>query len=77
MAIQTETFYINNKEFIKTYSDENRYVVRDGISYIEANDPAEMGRTYTEGALIEEVDDGSNSEVEEILNILLGEESDD
>ena len=51
--IQTETFYINGREFTRTYSDSNRYVVRDGISYGEACDPAEFGRTYTEGDLIE------------------------
>lgn len=47
--IKTEIFYINDKEFIKTYSDSGKYVVRDGISYEEACDPAEFGRQYTEG----------------------------
>ena len=47
--IKTETVTINGKEFIRTYSDENRYVVRDGVAYSEAVDPAEFGRTYTEG----------------------------
>ena len=52
MAIVTETFYINNTEFTRTYSNANRYVVRDGVSYSEACDPAEFGRTYTEGELM-------------------------
>ena len=57
--IRTETFYIDDKEFTRTYSDKNHYVVRDGISYEEACDPAEFGRTYTEGDQIpqEEVTD--------------------
>ncbi len=52
--IITETFYINEREFTRIYSDSGRYVVRDGISYSEACDPAEFGRTYTEGDLIPE-----------------------
>ena len=47
--IKTETVTINGKEFIRTYSDEKRYVVRDGVAYSEAVDPAEFGRTYAEG----------------------------
>lgn len=67
--IVVETFYINEHEFIRTYSDAGRYVVRDGIEYSEACDPAEFGRTYTEGDVI---DDGSDAEAEEIVDILLG-----
>ncbi len=52
MAIKTETFYISGREFTRTYSDANKYVMRDGISYSEACDPAEFNRTYTEGDLI-------------------------
>ena len=59
MAIITETFYINNREFTRTYSDANRYVVRDGVEYSEACDPAEFNRTYTEGNIIPP--DGSES----------------
>ena len=47
--IVTETFYVGEREFTRTYSDANRYVVRDGIAYDEACDPSEFGRTYTEG----------------------------
>lgn len=50
--IKTETYYIGEREFTRTWSDEGRYVVRDGISYEEACDPSEFGRTYTEGELI-------------------------
>ena len=70
MAIKTETFMLNGREFTRTRSDVNRYVVRDGISYGEANDPSEFGRTYTEGDLIPEEE--TESEAEEILDIILG-----
>jgi hypothetical protein len=61
MIIQ-EHFDVNGRDFVRTYSDENRYVVREGIDYSEACDPAEFGRTYTE----------DETEVEEILSILTG-----
>lgn len=66
--IRTETLTINGKDFTRTYSDSGRYVVRDGVSYDEAIDPAELGRTYTEGDLIP-VD---GDEAGEVLDILLG-----
>ena len=52
MAIHQEEYYINDRKMIRTYSDEGRYVVRDGVSYSEACDPAEFGRIYIEGDLI-------------------------
>ena len=72
MAIITEQLIINNKDFIKTYSDSNRYVVRDGISYSEALDPAEFNRVYTEGELLPNND--IDPTAEEILDIILGGE---
>lgn len=50
--IITEKFKIGERNFIRTYSDAGRYVVRDGAEYSEACDPAEFGRTYTEGDLM-------------------------
>ena len=50
--IVTETFKVGERDFIRTYSDSGHYVVRDSVSYSEACDPAEFGRTYTEGDLI-------------------------
>lgn len=47
--IVTENFKVGERDFIRTYSNSGRYVVRDGVSYSEACDPAEFGRTYTEG----------------------------
>lgn len=66
--IVVETFYIEGREFARTYSDSGRYVVRDGMEYSEACDPAELGRTYTEGDVMP-VDE---SEAQEILDIILG-----
>ncbi|MBQ1716810.1 MAG: hypothetical protein II517_04190 [Ruminococcus sp.] len=62
MAIQTERLTINGREFVRTYSDEGRYVV-GGVphgEYTEASDPAEFVRTYAEGNLIP-LDEGGES----------------
>ena len=66
--IRTENFTIGEKQFIRTYSNAGRYVVRDGISYEGACDPAEFGRTYTEGDVIPTTE----SDAAEILDIILG-----
>lgn len=68
MAIKQEHYNVNGHDFIRTTSDSGRYVVRDGVSYEEACDPAELGRTYTEGELMpeEELDEA------EALSIILG-----
>lgn len=67
MIVQTH-FDVNGRDFIRTTSDSGRYVVREGVSYSEACDPAEFGRTYIEGDLMP-VDD---AEAAEILGIILG-----
>lgn len=57
MIVQ-ENYVLNGRQYVRTYSSANRYVV-GGIpvgEYTEANDPAELNRTYTEGDLIEDVD---------------------
>lgn len=71
MAVVVETFYIGEREFTRTYSNANRYVVRDGVSYSEACDPAEFGRTYTEGELLP-VDDSDLADKAEAYDILTG-----
>lgn len=68
MAIITENIQVGNKKYIKTYSDEDRYVVRDGVSYTMAIDPINTGRIYTEGDIIE-----PEIVADEILSILMGE----
>lgn len=50
--IITEKVTIRNRDFIRTTSDEGRYVVRDGVSYSEAIDPIGTGRKYTEGDIM-------------------------
>lgn len=68
--IRTETYMLGEREFTRTYSDSNRYVVRDGAEYSEANDPSEFGRVYTEGELMPPED--IVAQAEEVLNILMG-----
>ena len=67
MIVQ-EHFDVNGRDFIRTTSDADRFVVRDGVEYSEACDPAEFGRTYTEGDVMP-TDEG---EAQEILDIILG-----
>ena len=48
--IRTESFFVGEKEFVRTYSDKNM-MIHGGVpegDYAEATDPAELGRTYTE-----------------------------
>lgn len=71
MAIKTEHFTVNGRDFVRTYSDANRYVVRDGVAYSEANDPAEFGRVYTEGDLIPETETDLADKAE-AYDILMG-----
>lgn len=54
MAVKTE-YYMTRKDGVvlnKTYSDEGRYVARNGIAYDAAVDPADLNRQYTEGDII-------------------------
>lgn len=67
MIVQ-EHFDVNGRNFVRTYSDSGRYVVRDGIEYSEACDPAEFGRQYTEG----EIMPADEADASEILAILTG-----
>lgn len=71
--IITKTFTIGTREFTKKYSDEYRYIVRDGISYVEANDPAEFVREYVEGDAIEITD----SDYAEAARLILGADYED
>lgn len=69
--IVTETYELNGRQFVRTYSDANRYVVRDGVAYSEANDPAEFGRTYTEGDIMPQ-DESTLADKAEAYDILMG-----
>lgn len=70
MIVQTH-FDVNGRDFIRTVSDSNRYVVRDGVEYSEACDPAEFGRTYTEGDVMP-VDESAIANKAEAYDILMG-----
>lgn len=65
--IKTETITVDGRELTRTWSDAGRYVVREGVSYGEAIDPAELGRTYTEGDVMED-----EATAEELLEIIVG-----
>lgn len=71
MIVQ-ENYTLNERDFIRTYSDAGRYVVRDGVSYTEANDPAELGRTYTEGELMPDEEQSGIADKAEAYDILMG-----
>lgn len=50
MAIKTE-FYRTREDgvrLVRTYSDINHYIEREGVVYSEAIDPEELNRQYTE-----------------------------
>lgn len=73
MIVQ-EHFEVNGRDFIRTISDAGRYVVREGVSYAEACDPAELTRVYTEGDEIppEERDISIIDDKAEAYDILMG-----
>lgn len=73
MIVQ-EHFDVNGRDFIRTVSDAGRYVVRDGVEYSEACDPAEFGRTYTEGELMPP-DESALADKAEAYDILMGVEA--
>ena len=75
--IVTEAIIINGRELIRTTSDAGRYVVRGGIVYEEAVDPAEYAteRVYTEGDVMPtEVSDMTETKAKAMAyDILVGE----
>lgn len=66
--IQTESVTINNKEFIKTYSDSGFMIERGGVQYSEAIDPIEFGRVYTETDI--PIEGGGDLTVSDTLEML-------
>lgn len=61
--IKTETLTINNKPFIRTYSDSGFMVEREGVRYSEAIDPAEFNRQYVETDELIEGEDMTENEM--------------
>lgn len=69
--IISEMFKVNNKDFIRQYSGLG-VKIHGGFpeaNYDVAEDPADLGRTYTETDIPIEQDE---AEAEEIVNILTG-----
>lgn len=73
--IKTENITISGKAFIRTYSDKGMMIHGGSpeADYAEALDPAELGREYTETGIPIE----GETDAEEILNILLGGDTND
>lgn len=73
MAVIQERITVGEHDMIYTYSDDDRYVVggEPHGNYVEAYDPVEFGRTYTEGERM--TDEEIEASAEELLNILTGE----
>lgn len=48
--IKNERVIINEKEFVRTYSDRIKMIERDGVMYEDAIDPTDLAteRKYTE-----------------------------
>ena len=72
MIVQ-EHFTVNNKEFIRTYSDAGM-MIHGGMpegDYSEACDPAEYNRTYTETDIPIE-GDSVQADKAEAYDILMG-----
>ena len=67
--IITETYVMNGKPFTRTYSDRGMQIYGGSPEgyYDEANDPTELGRTYTETNIPIE---GEDPTAEEIVNAL-------
>ena len=56
MAIKTSYLEINKRLYVRTFSNLSGYgVMREGIIYYEAVDPADLHREYTEVKLPEDM----------------------
>lgn len=74
--IKTETFYIEETEYVRTYSDRGM-MIHGGSpegDYSEACDPVELGRTYTETDIPID-DETTDADKAEAFDILIGGES--
>lgn len=66
--IKTE-FYMTRTDgvrLVRTYSDLNMHIMRDGVMYSEAIDPEELNRQYTETDVPIEIMEEEIEEVEEV-----------
>ena len=65
-----ENEIINGREFTHTWSDLYT-IMRDGVEYVDAYDPAEFGRVYAETSNRKEAE-ATEEEYAEAGKILLG-----
>ena len=72
--IKTETVTMNNRTFVRTYSDANLMIQQDGTGavYSEAYDPVDSGRTYTETEESIETDMTETEEKAKAYDIIMG-----
>lgn len=69
MSVKYTTKVIGGTEYDYAYSDEGRYLVRDGVHYAEAIDPIGSMREYTEGDVMP-TDEGDDATEQDYLNAL-------
>lgn len=69
MSVKYTTKVIGGTEYDYAYSDEGRYLVRDGVPYAEAIDPIGSMREYTEGDVMPK-DEGDDATEQDYLNAL-------
>lgn len=72
--IVTENVKVGERDFIRTYSDAGRYILGGEPygTYEDALDPAEFGRTYTEGDPIPDEERSDLADKAEAYDILMG-----
>lgn len=46
--VRTEIITLNGVQYVRTWSDRNVMIERDGVPYEEAIDPVNTGRVYAE-----------------------------
>lgn len=69
--IYTETITINDNQYSHTCSDTH-YIERDGIQYVDAVDPLNSGRKYTETNVLLPIEEVT---AEQALSIITGGEA--
>lgn len=70
MAVVRKNITLNNKEYVKNYSDKGFLIERDGVQYGEAIDPIEYAeeRVYTETDIfIDGTDEATEQDYQEAL----------
>ena len=65
----TEELTVEGRILVRTYSDQNMQIERDGVRYAEAIDPQDSGREYTETD--DPIDEGEITD-SEALRIITG-----